>query len=1107
MRLSFLILPFFSMMAFSGCQPESGKTAGNGEQSISTAAETPLFRLVPPEESNIHFANPLQENAQMNIFLYDNYYSGGGVAIGDVNGDSLPDLYFTANLIPNRLFLNEGNLKFREATKEAGILGSPGWTTGCTMADVNNDGHLDLYVCKSGKFPEDQRRNQLFINRGDGTFAELAKSWGLDDPGYSMQAVFFDYDGDGDLDCYLLNYPIEAFKNFYVEELRAKRDPLAGDKLYRNDGDHFTDVSAKAGISGSPIGFSLSASVSDFNQDGWLDLYISNDFTEHDFYYLNNGNGTFRESLTDYIGHTSQFAMGNDAQDINRDGWQDLVVLDMMPETNFRQKTLLGPNGYDRYMLQVEFGFHRQQMRNTLQLNNGFGLFSEVGQLAGISNTDWSWSALLADYDNDGWNDLYVTNGFKRDYTNLDFLKYDAPSVQQQAQAQGQEADLGEMVKQLPSVSISNFAYKNKQNGGFEKVTSAWGMNYPSFSNGAAYADLDRDGDLDIVVNNIDSKAFLFENKGRDGRHWLQIQLQGKDKNRFGVGALVRVETADGIQEQYMMPNRGFLSCMEPVLHFGLGEEASVKRVSIRWPDGKVQLLEGITPDRRITLHYDKATNSPWVWRREKPLFQPVPNRLTVQHQENEGIDFKLEPLLPHFCSSQGPVMAGTDSDGDGAPDLLFIGGSKGFKGHLLKVQSSEDRDPTLTELSAGFLTEAQATEDGGAAWLDVNRDGHPDLYVCSGSYECTEGPALLTDRLYLSDGRGGYALSPQDLSFTSSSAGASPAVADYDQDGYPDLFVGGRVLPGKYGLPAASYLLHNQAGTLRPVALPGEPSGLVTSAQWADLDGNGWTDLVVAGEWMPITIYYNQNGTLQAPVVLPGTSGWWYSLNLTDLDGDGDVDITAGNRGLNAQMQASVDKPTRMYVKDFDGNGVTEPIITYFIGDKAYPAATRDDMLDQLNMLKKRYTRYAPYGEATYETLLTPEERAGALEYSVQTFSTTVFRNDGKGGFSAEVLPAAAQISPIWGIAPRDLNGDGLVDLVLTGNFYDNRAEAGPYDGNRGAVLIQSSAGTWTAMSPAESGLFLTGDTRSCLWIGHTLFIVNNRGPLQLYRYAKPVQ
>ncbi|MBI1192309.1 MAG: RNA-binding protein [Bacteroidetes bacterium] len=1081
--------------ALASCQ-KPAETA----QAPSPVSEKPLFRLVAAEESNIHFANPLDENSEMNIFLYDNYYSGAGVAVGDLNGDSLPDLFFTANLLPGRLFFNQGNLRFQEATREAGLLYPKGWTTGCSMADVNGDGHLDLYICRSGKFAEDQRRNLLYLNNGNGTFTEAGKAWGLDDPGYSMNAVFFDYDNDGDLDCYLINYPIEAFKNFYVEEIRRQRDPLAGDKLFRNDGNRFTDVSAQAGINGSPISFSLSASVSDFNLDGHLDLYISTDFTEQDFYYLNNGNGTFRESLNNAFGHTSQFSMGNDAQDINRDGWQDLVVLDMLPEDNMRQKTLLGPNGYDRYQLQVEFGFGRQQMRNSLQLNDGNGQFREVGQWAGISNTDWSWCALLADYDNDGWTDLYVTNGFKRDYTNLDFLKYTAPENKEAAQKLGQEQDLGQLVRQLPSVRIPNYAFRNTGNGRFEKVSKAWGVQYPSFSNGAVYADLDRDGDLDLVVNNIDDKAFLFENQGRSGQHWLQVRLEGTPQNRFGVGARVRVETASGTQEQFMMPSRGFLSSLEPVLHFGLGADQQVQRVSVRWPDGKVQVISDQSADRRMTLKHAQAGAGTWAALRPEPLFRAGPAP-AFTHRESDYIDLKTEPLLPHFCSTQGPVLAVSAPEGGGQADRIFVGSAKGFPAAVFQVASNG----SLQAQAQPALARDAASEDGGAVWLDVNQDGFQDLYVASGSYEDVPGDAALVDRLYLGNAQGQLTPSGQDLSFTGAAAGSAPAAGDMNKDGFPELFVGSRALPGQYGIPAKSWLLVNEKGVLRAAELPAQPGGLVTAALWADLNGDSWPDLVVAGEWMPVVVYYNQQGKLQAPTALPGGSGWWYSLQAVDLDGDGKLDLVAGNRGWNAQAQASADQPVRMYVHDFDQNGQTEPIITYYIDNISYPMASRDDLLDQLNVLKKKYIRYAPYGSATYEAIFTETERKDAREYRAENFSSTVFYNTGNNAFSAVALPAEAQVAPMWGIAPRDLNGDGLADLVLTGNFFDNRAEAGPYDANRGTVLMQEKDRGWRALSPAQSGLNLRGDTRACVFIGNTLVVLNNRGPLQCFQYAKP--
>lgn len=1083
------------LLLLMACQSDQSPTtlADNG----IAGSSTPLFRLLPPEQTGVHFSNPLEENAQMNIFLYDYYYSGGGVAIGDVNGDQKPDIYFTANLIANRLFLNEGNMQFREATEAAGLLGSQGWTTGVTMADINGDGHLDIYVCKSGKFPEELRRNQLFINNGDGVFTEQGALWGLDDPGYSMQAVFFDYDNDNDLDCYLLNHPVQAFRNIYVEEIRKERDPLAGDKLYRNDGDKFTDVSAAAGIFGSPIGFGLGVAVADFNRDGYLDLYVSNDFTEHDFYYINQRNGTFRESLKATFGHTSHFSMGNDVQDINHDGWPDLVVLDMLPEDNYRQKILRGPNGYDKYQLQVAYGFHHQQMRNTLQVNNGDGSFSETGQLAGISNTDWSWAPLLADYDNDGWPDLYVTNGFKRDYTNMDFLKYDAPEAQRQAQLQGQQADLGALVRQMPSVQIPNYAFRNRGDGTFEKVSAAWGLQQPSFSNGAAWGDLDGDGDLDLVVNNIDAKAFIYENTAAGaGNHWLQVALEGPPGNRTGIGALVRVTTENGRQEQLLILTRGFISSVEPILQFGLGN-AAITEVAIRWPDGKVQILQNVTANTRLTFQYLEAEAGEWRYEQPEPLFRKV-SAPVFTHRNNAFIDLKREPLLHQGCSAQGPVMAAGDVNGDGLTDL-YVGGSVGEPAQLFLQQ----RNGRLVATDQPAFRQDKSAEDGDAIFADIDNDGDLDLIVASAGYELQPGDEALAPRLYTNKGDGNFVkgdFPAGDYRFTQSGI----AVADFNQDGQAEIFLGGRWVPGRYGDKVESMLYQQTNNQWTPVPLPAQPAGMVTAARWADVDGNGWADLVVVGEWMPVTVYLNSNGTLQAPQLLDNSSGWWYSLKVTDVDGDGDEDIIAGNRGMNAQVQAVPGRPATLYVKDFDGNGVLDPLLTYFIGDRAYPAASRDDLLDQLNFLKKRYTRYAAYGSATYESMLTEEERAGALAYRAETFASTVFRNQGDGRFVVEQLPPRAQVAPVWGIATRDLNGDGLQDLVLTGNFFDTRAEDGPFDGSRGVVLLQMPGGGWKALSTLAAGLQLTGDSRGCVWMNDVLVVATNNGPLQLYRYEE---
>ncbi|MDW8394559.1 MAG: VCBS repeat-containing protein [Chitinophagales bacterium] len=1073
------------------------------------------FQLLQPEHTGIGFSNDLVETAQLNVLAYEYFYNGGGVAAGDINNDGLCDLYFVSNLKANRLYLNEGGFRFKDITAASGTASRPGWKTGACMADVNADGWLDIYVCHSGRLPGPRRANELFINNGDLTFTECAAAFGLADTGYATHATFFDYDRDGDLDCYLLNHNIVTLRHFEVGRMRLTPDPKAGDKLLRNEGGRFVEVTQEAGLYSSAIGFGLGVAVSDLNGDRWPDLYVANDYTEHDYLYLNNGNGTFSEVLKERIGHCPQFAMGNDVADINNDGWPDIVVLDMLPEDHYRQKVLRGPNNYDKYHLQVRHGFHHQVMRNCLQLNWGNGYFSEIGQLAGIAATDWSWAPLLADFDLDGWKDLYVTNGYRRDYTNMDFLKFAFEEEKSRAQQQEREPDLLALVRQMPSVKIANYMFRNGGRLRFENVTASWNLNHPAFSNGATYADLDNDGDLDLVVNNIDEPAFVYRNlcRERTGRNFLSVRLVGPSANPLGIGTRVELYTASGFQMQEHYMSRGYQSSVSERLLFGLNEEKEVQRLVVIWPDGRRQVLENVPANATISVYWTQAG----IAKDKKPsdspaLLKPLPPEiLPFIHKENEYVDFKREPLLPHQFSRMGPALAIADINGDKLDDV-FLGGAAGQCGQLWV----QHRKGGFIAMPVADLLADSASEDVAALFFDADGDGDADLYVCSGGYEFEAEDSLLQDRLYLNNGRGTFSRIRSALPDMPTST-ACAAAADYDQDGDIDLFVGGRIIPGQYGLSSRSYLLENQNGRFKDVTQETVPalaaSGMVTDALWADVNGDTWPDLLLCGEWMPVRLFLNRGGQLREhtdSAGLQSTHGWWNALLAADLNGDGHTDLVAGNRGENHLMNASTQRPATLYVADFDGNGSTDPIICYYFGDTAYPMPSRDELLDQINILRKKYVYYREYADQRLEDIFSPEQIASAVQLPAYTFASAAFFNDGTGRFAAVPLPVEAQLSRVYALLICDITGDKRSELLVAGNHHAIRAELGRDDASPGAIL-QFDGTAFRALPPLVTGWMAFGDVRRAAIIRTRkrpllLLTRNNDAPLlwQLNRMAQ---
>lgn len=1078
-----------------------------------------MFTLLSPNTTGVTFKNVLRETKEFNVLEYSYLYNGGGIAIGDVNNDGLSDIYFTGNMVGSHLYINRGNFEFEEIAKEAGVFAEGLWNTGTTMADVNGDGFLDIYICRSATPSASQRKNLLFINNGTSndtgkvTFTEKGAEYGLDDSGYSTQASFFDYDKDGDLDLFVLNHSSQQYAGFgqITASLKNKKNPAFSDKLYRNDNGKFTNVSEEAGLISNVLGFGLGVAVSDINNDSWLDIYVSNDYNEQDYLYINNQNGTFSESLEEYIGHTSMFSMGSDIADVNNDGYMDIMSLDMLPEGNYRQKMVSGPDNYDKYQLLVNSGFYNQTMRNMLQLNNQGTSFSEIGQFSGISNTDWSWAALFADLDLDGYKDLFVTNGYKRDYTNMDFMNY---AVQEKLKENktGQQTAIMDLIEKIPSTVEENYTYRNKGDLTFEKVNATWGLDQKSLSNGAAYADLDNDGDLDLVVNNIDSEAFVYRNNSETltTHSYLKVHLKGEGKNTMGIGAKVIVYNAGKKLTQEMIPTRGYQSSMGHHLTFGLGTE-TVDSLTIFWPDDRVQILQNVVPNQVLTLDQKdgqiqfKESNSV---KSTHFLDISADSLLSFAHRENNFIDFKREQLLPHKLSTQGPKMAKADVNGDGLEDV-FIGGAKGNSGQLF-VQT---KTGSFQKSNFQVFEEDINSEDLGVLFFDADNDSDMDLYVVSGGSDFAIDAPELQDRIYFNSGNGVFKKDGNALPQMYTS-GSSVAAGDYDDDGDLDLFVGGRLTPGQYPTAPRSYILQNNGkGDFTDVTQEINPAllnpGMVTDALWTDFNGDGKVDLIVIGEFMGVRLFKNSNGKLEEITDSSGlkdSEGWWNTIEQADFDGDGDMDYVLGNFGLNSQLKASTQEPTELYFKDFDNNGSLDPILCSYVMGESYPVFSKDDLVGQLNGLKNRYINYSDYANQKITDIFTAEELADAQILRSKNFATSYMENLGDGSFRLVPLPYPAQFAPVYGILILDFNGDNKLDLLLAGNFFGTRVKYGRYDANRGVLLLGNGNGSFSPVPHSKSGLNITGEVRDIINLElpekeQLIFLARNDDALLTYK------
>ncbi len=1114
-----LILMFLLAVVFSSCQQSN-------ESPASTLAEQipKIFEKLPAETSGIFFANNLKEDSVINYFTYPYIYMGGGVAIGDINNDGLKDLFFTGNMVENKLYLNQGNLKFKDITSSAGVGGDDRWITGVTMADVNADGWLDIYVSVSGKFTT--TKNLLYINNAEPEkpgFTESAEQYGLADEGRTTQGTFFDYDNDGDLDLYLANYPFTSFKtiNYAYKFKMDKKDPQHSDKLYENTGDgKFKDVTAKAGLLN--FGLSLSATVADFNKDGWQDIYVSNDFATPDYFYFNNGDGTFSEKVKETTQHTAYFGMGVDVADINNDGLLDILQMDMTPYDNRRNKANMASMNPAGFWEMVGLGMHHQYMQNVLQLNNGVASdslphFSDISRITGISSTDWSWAGLMADLDNDGNKDIFITNGTRRDINNKDFFK----EIDKADSKKRKTFDYLELTKEIPSEKIDNFAYKNNGNLSFTNVIKEWGLSYEGFSNGAAYGDLDNDGDLDVVINNIDDQAVVFENKTTDLSlaNYLRIQLNGSKLNPNGLDAKLMLTTGDNSQFHQHTLTRGFQSSVEEVVHFGIGQATNIDKLEITWPDGSIEVKENIEPNQLITLDYNDAGNIEKVVDTNNtmtPQFTDVTKAegIDFQHKENPYNDFNYEVLLPHVYSRNGPALATGDVNGDKLDDF-YVGGAVGQAG-VLYLQHSEGgfRASQNTPFEDDY-----SKEDIGATFFDADGDKDLDLYVVSGGNEFVNGAKNLADRLYINNGDGKFI--KDDLAIpTMTESGSRVKAADYDNDGDLDLFVGGRVVPRSYPLPAKSYILRNDSrpgsevkftDVTAQIAPDLMKAGLVTDAVWVDYDQDDQLDLIVVGEWMPITFLKNKDGKFENKTEEYGfekSAGWWYSIVAEDFDKDGDMDLVAGNLGLNYKYQASPEASFDVYAYDYDKNGRLDIVLGYYNDGVQYPLRGRQCSSEQISNISIKYQDYNSFAEATLEDIYSSKDLEASLHYQAWNFASSYIENNGGGNFQIKNLPVEAQLSSINGIIAEDFNNDGHLDIAIAGNLYVAEVETTRNDASYGLIMKGDGQGNFKPIPYSESGFFLKHDTKALEKMntadGIIILAANNNEDLKAMKLAK---
>ncbi|KAA1246625.1 FG-GAP-like repeat-containing protein [Aquimarina sp. RZ0] len=1088
----FLVLSLLSAVVFLGCN----KNANNDKKDQQEKSNKKIFNKLSAESTGIRFENRLVESDTLNYFTYPYIYMGGGVSAGDINNDGLTDLFFTGNMVDNTLYLNEGGLTFKDVTLDSGLKGDKRWYTGTTMADVNGDGLLDIYCLVAGQ--SGKKQNQLFINKGDSTFEEKAKDFGLNDAGNSVDATFFDFDNDGDLDVFVANYPITPFEyNSYHYQRRMDRvTDLETDNLYRNDNGYFTKITEPSGV--KLYSLSLSVTASDLNDDGWTDLYVSNDFGTPDCLYINQKDGTFKNEIKHATAHTSFYGMGVDIADFNNDGLLDIVQMDMDAASNRRSKANMASMNPELFANIERVGFQYQYMQNTLQMNTGFNhkgvpKLKDISRLAGISSTDWSWAPLMADFDNDGLKDLFVTNGTRREINSKDYFE------SLSGEKRHKDSLLAKSLR-IPSEPIDNFIFRNNGDLTFSKNNETWGIEDKGFSNGAVYADLDNDGDLELITNNIDQKVSVFENYSSDVNNHLTLTFKGSSKNLHGIGTKVHIYHKNSHQIQEVSLSRGFQSSVAPKIHFGLGKDQVIDSLIVIWPNQKKQKLVAVAANSILELDFESAQENIQKKDVASTLFESYPDTLALyKHKENIYDDFKNEILLPHKTSQFGPGIAVGDLNGDGMEDF-YIGAASKYPGGMFFQKA----DGTFEQQKLKILLQDRMHEDIGSLIFDADNDGDKDLYIVSGGNEFGPNSPMLQDRLYINQGNGDFVKSKEGLPVFYES-GSRVYAFDYDKDGDQDLFVGGRLVPGNYPYPASSYMLENKSesgvvkfvNVTQKIAPAFSKLGLVTAAQWLDFDNDGWHDLAIAGEWMKLKIFKNLDGATFKEVTreldLEDTTGWWFSLNADDIDNDGDMDLIAGNLGDNYKYKANGKETFDVFLNDFDGNRTNDIILSYYNEGEQFPVRGRECSSQQMPSIKKKFKNYDEYSKATLLDVYEEKKLEKSIHYKVSSFKSAVFFNqDGK--FKRNDLPVRAQIAPTNQILIADLDSDGIKDMILGGNLYGSEVETPRADAGHGTFLKGINNNKFEAFSSKETGLFVDGDVKDMAFItikGETYILV----------------